>query len=135
MKNKSWCLFLLVVGLIVLLPGCKWFRMDFTGNKLKVANHASYDVAVFVNFQYPDTSFNQASLNRYISANDTGNLIVVNRKWEDVIKEVKTISLFFVPGDSAEKYGYEWRGNLKPIMKLVLTESQLDSLNWIITFP
>ena len=133
MKNLSFILSTIFV--LTSLESCRWFRMDFTDNKLIVVNSADYDVSVLVNFEYPDTSLEMASPNAYIPANDSGSVVVINQYWEDVLKKIKAISLFFVPRDSLRKYYPNWEGKLKPEKRMTLTKSQLDSINWRVIFP
>ena len=122
-----------IFNFILLILG--FVACDGTDSKLKVANNAPYPIAIFVNFQYPDTSFALAWTMDYIPAKDTGGVHVMHDSWDGILAKTKFVTIFFVREDSASKYSINERTMLHPLKTITLTQSELEALNWTIDYP
>ena len=110
------------------------FRMDVTDN-IPVDNRSDLKLDLFVNFEYPDTTFSRASLNSYVDPRDRGSLRVVNRRWIDVLEEERQITVFFAEWKPVECYRGDRQCPQTVFATLGVTRALLDSLDWVLTFP
>ena len=125
--------------ILLFFLSCRWFTMDPTDNKLVVLNQADYNIMVLINYEYPDTSFFQSRPAGTVQAKQKRGLPYIG-DWEELLREKKVLTIFFVPTDSINKKIDKEKlpailRKLKPEKKLLLSKPQLDSLNWTIKFP
>ena len=113
---------------------CKYIRMDFTGNKLKVNNQSDIELGILVNLSYPDTSIVRTQ-NYFVYPNDTGSVSLVNRYWDDVFNEREKVTLFFVSWDELKASEGGSKETYRVLKRYLVSKSNLDSLNWIIKYP
>lgn len=109
--------------------------MDFTDDKLKVINNSDLNIHLFVNYNYPDTSFFNSSANSYLPAKDSGSVSLVNQNWDSFMDMSKYITIFIANDDSIRKYSQNWREKVTPLKKTIVQKSGLDSSNWTIYYP
>lgn len=134
LKNKSMVKLLIIILNVFLVDGCKTLSMTKTDN-IDVRNNSELTLDILINHNYPDTTFQNAKLNSYVTPNETGSLVLVNREWEEYLKEKERITVFFAERKQAEFYDSGRMGQQKLYGKLILSQAKLDSLGGEIVFP
>jgi hypothetical protein len=98
--------------------------MDFYDGKLKVQNNSNETISVMINPNYPDTSLENATGRDFIYSGEFGTFHLPNYKWGRIFKRNEKITIFLINENS-----------LRKARKMILTKSDLDSLDWIIKYP
>ena len=98
--------------------------MDFYDGKLKVQNNSEETISVMINLNYPDTSLENATGRDFIYSGEFDTFHLPNDRWKRVFKNHEKVTLFFIN-----------ENNLRVVKKMIVTKSDLDSLDWVIKFP
>ena len=115
-------------GVFLVLTGCEYLSMEVGDGKLKVGNQSNDSLTVLVNLHYPDTSIGNTIPYR-VFPKDTTGLGLVNKKWVSVLDTSKKVTVFVAEHAEGEK------GKPKVLKKYILSKAELDSLNWIVSYP
>lgn len=134
LKDKAMAKLLIIILSVFLVDGCKTLSMTKTDN-IDVRNNSELALDMLVNHNYPDTTFQNAELNSYITPKDTGSLVLVNREWEEYLKEKEKITIFFAERMTDDFYESGRQGQQHVYGKLILSQAKLDSLGGEIVFP
>ncbi len=129
-------IFITIMFILISLTfiSCNYFRMSFTDTKLKVVNHSAIDIGVLINLSYPDTTIENTHA-FLIHANDSDRVELLNKYWDNILKENRIITLFFVEWKYIERNQADNKETNPILKKMTLSKEDIDSLNWIISFP
>lgn len=136
--SKTIIKLLYIIVSLCVFNGCKSLSMTNTDN-IDVRNNSEMSLDILINHNYPDTAYQNARLNSYITSKETGSLVLVNEKWEKYLKENNKVTVFFAERKSDEFYKSSGQpgelGSQQVYGKLLLSQAKLDSLGGQIVFP
>ena len=129
------CFYLTTIFIFFMNIACPFFiGMDYVDRKLKVYNRSDVELGILINFWYPDTSIVKTEYYN-ISPNDTNTVGILNRRWRGVLERKDTVTVYIVNWDELKTEEFKTEEIDTILKKYFLTESYLDSVNWLIEYP
>ena len=118
--------------LIFCINGCQYFTMEQSFNQLEFRNHEKYEIQAIINLSFPDSALYNSVFDVTISSNDWNYV----RAGSNLKKETGlTIFIFDRQYSKTANGNIEKLDKSKILKKYYLSTAQLDSLNWILTYP
>ena len=122
-----------MLGAIVACP----LSMEPTFNELLLKNNSDIKIKTLLNLSYPDSSFANASLDRYLNPMSQGYIGNVYN-----LEERTGLTVFVFRHSYYKSRWHENAGTPDKyleedsiLQRYVLSKAQLDSLSWTVVFP
>jgi len=132
----------LVLSILSMTNSCDPNSDGHWDGKLTIVNNSTDTLLAFLQFNYPDTTLldeDAPELNNTVIAPHSQEKIYSSILWEDRIMKLNSdqmIMIFINSYDTLAKYNWsEIQGDYNILKRYDLSISNLDSLNWTITYP
>ena len=128
---------LVLVGIMLLAIVACPPTMRVTFNKLLLKNDSNIKVITLLNLSYPDSSFANAFLDRYLNPMSQGYIGNIYNLEEKTGLTVFVISHSYFKSRWHENVGTPdtYLAEDSILQRYVLSKAQLDSLSWTVVFP
>lgn len=133
--------YIIILLILILYLTVTYFACDFTDDKLKIINTSDEKIGILLNIHYPDTSLVGADEPKWtwpnptpINPNDTTNYRLLNRRWKYIFRDTEKVTFIFIDWDIIDEFGYDIN-RYEVLSRKILSETQLDSLNWVLIYP
>ena len=105
--------------------------------KVLIYNRSTQEMAVFLNFDYPDTSIRGAKfISKRVPISELAGSAPSRYSWIKSLEKSQKVTIYFMPNSLLDNYGEkEAKRRFKPSEKLVLSLEDLKSSGWKIFYP